>query len=268
MVRLTSELDTSLKLLPLSLDAVLEQVRSVAPPWALLALSKERERYNEFDKAFKHWEAERPFGQAQFDKSSAKSLHALTQGTQSELIEMVRALLDSGRETADLEAGAVEAEINDSVLCELVQGDAAPLLNILALRDGQVTRCFRCNLIYERPKEKGERPKGHLLNDCPMKPLPEELAKRPRETWSSNPANKIQAPHTHFKPSAPNYFERPGGNRGVHVLSVPDSAAGSLETVASHVATERDWYDQTLRASEARTLRMLEDYVTKAPVLT
>jgi len=268
VVLLTGELDTSLKLLPLSPDAVLQAVRKVSPPWALLALSKDRERYNEFEKPCQNWEAELPYGTAQFDRSSAKSLHALTQGTQLELIEIVRNLLNSGRETFDMEAGAAEAEANDSVLCELVQGDAGPLLNILALRDGQVSRCWRCNLIHEKPKVKDEKPLGHLLTDCPMKPSPEELAKRPRNTWSSNPANNIQAPHTHFKPGAPTYFERPGGNRGVHVLSVPDSSAGSLEHVATHMEAERSWYEQTLRDSETRTLKLVQDLLNKAPLTT
>ena len=102
-----------------------------------------------------------------------------------------------------------------------------------------------------------------------MAKSPEEIAKMPLKTWSSKPANKTQArePHTHFQPGAPKYFERPGGPRGVHALSTLDSAAGSLETVANHVAAERAWYEQTLRDLEARTLKLVEDLLTKAPMV-
>lgn len=64
MVIITRDLDTSLRLLPLTTDAILKQVRSVAPAWALLALAKDSTKYNTFEIAFKNWEAERPSGQA------------------------------------------------------------------------------------------------------------------------------------------------------------------------------------------------------------
>ena len=53
----------------------------------------------------------------------------------------------------------------------------------------------------------------------------------------------------------------------MHALTAVDSAAGSLETVADHVAVQRDWHEQTLRDSEARTLKMVEELLTKAPMV-
>jgi len=263
VVILTAELDTSLKLLPLSADAVLQAVHKVAPAWALLSLSKDRERYNTFVKAFQNWELERPRGMSQVDKVAGRSLHSLTECSQLELVDVLGNLLAAGRETADMEASEAEAEVNNSVLCEFVEGDSKPLLKVLALRSLQTMYCHRCNGAYFKPKAKGEKPVGHLLPDCPMKPSPEEVDKKPRHLWSSNPANKLPPPHTHFKPGAPTYFQRPVQNRGVHALSMPDSAAGSLESVATHVEAERSWYEETLRASEARTLKLVQDLLSK-----
>ena len=187
----------------------------------------------------------------------------MTECSQLELVDVLGNLLAAGRETADMEASEAEAEVNNSVLCEFVEGDSKPLLKVLALRSLQTMYCHRCNGAYFKPKTKGEKPVGHLLPDCPMKPSPEEVAKKPRHLWSSNPANKLPPPHTHFKPGPPTYFQRPVQNRGVHALSMPDSAAGSLESVATQFETERSWYEDTLRASEARTLKLVQDLLSK-----